>query len=170
MPESDYKLMKDANFDLILPGVESGSESVRKHMGKMFSNNDLVFFLVNMQKYQLQAVFLFIIGYITETEDDFLKTLDLITLLHTKYPDVVRTIAMGEQLFILPGSPLSDRRADFDVFDHTYWEMNGNTKQIREERNTRLIKHANSLNIQTVCRKASEGDIVLKYTDDGEIS
>lgn len=165
MPESDYKLMKDANFDLVLPGVESGSESVRKHMGKMFSNNDLVFFLDNMKKYQLRALFLFIIGYITETEDDFAETLDLITLLYTTYPDVVPTIAMGEQLFILPGSPLYDRRADFDVFDHTYWEINGNTKQIREDRNSRLIAHANTLNIKTVCRKASEGDIVLKYKD-----
>lgn len=163
MPESDYKLMKEANFKLVLPGVESGSEKVRKHMGKMFSNKDLIFFLDNMQKYSMKAIFLFIIGYITETEEDFQETLNLITLLSEKYPDVVPTIAMGEQLFILPGSPLYEQKEIFDIFDHTYWEANGNTKSIREDRNNRLLKHAKSANIKSVCRKASEGDITLKY-------
>ena len=166
MPEEDYKLMADANFKVVLPGVESGSESVRQHMGKMFSNDDLIFFMNNMQKYNLKAVFLFIIGYITETEEDFQETLDLITLINTKYADVVPTIAMGEQLFILPGSPLSDKHFDFDVFDHTYWEINGNTKTVREDRNARLIEHTNNMNINTVCRKASEGNTVLKYKGD----
>jgi len=163
MPESDYKLMKDAGFHLVLPGVESGSERVRRHMGKMFTNDDLRFFMDNMQENGLKALFLFIIGYITETEEDFQETLDLITLIHTKYADVVPTIAMGEQLFVLPGSPLYDRREDFDVFDHTYWEMNGNTKSVRENRNNRLLSHAAEMNINAVCRKASEGSTVLKY-------
>ena len=109
---------------------------------------------------------MFIIGYITETEEDFQETLDLITLINTKYADVVPTIAMGEQLFILPGSPLSDKHFDFDVFDHTYWEINGNTKTVREDRNARLIEHTNNMNINTVCRKASEGNTVLKYKGD----
>lgn len=163
MIENDYKLMKEANFHLVLPGVESGSEQVRAHMGKIFSNQDLEFFLDNMQKYQMKALFLFIIGYITETEEDFQETLNLITLINTKYPNVVPTIAMGEQLFVLPGSPLYDRKNEFDVFDHTYWVINGNTKAIREDRNNRLIEHATKMNIRAVCRKASEGDTVLKY-------
>jgi len=163
MPESDYKLMKEANFNLVLPGVESGSEKVRKHMGKMFSNKDLIFFLDNMQKYQIKAIFLFIIGYITETEEDFQETLDLITLLSEKYADVVPTIATGEQLFILPGSPLYEQKDIFEIFDHTHWEANGNTKTVREDRNKRLLEHARAANIKSVCRKASEGSITLKY-------
>lgn len=165
MPEEDYKLMSEANFKVVLPGVESGSEKVRAHMGKIFSNDDLTFFLDNMQKYKMQALFLFIIGYITETEEDFQETLDLITLINTKYKDVVPAIAMGEQLFILPGTTLHNMESEFDVFDHTHWEINGITKKIREQRNHRLIDHANKMDITTYARKASEGDTVLKYQD-----
>lgn len=82
MPASDYVLLKEANFETLLPGVESGSEKVREHMGKMFSNSDLYFFLDNMQKNNLKALFLFIVGYINETEEDFQETLDLITLIN----------------------------------------------------------------------------------------
>lgn len=162
MPASDYELLAKANFKTLLPGVESGSEKVREHMGKIFSNDDLLFFMDNMQKNNLQALFLFIIGYITETEKDFQETLDLITLINTKYPDVVPAIAMGEQLFVLPGTQLYDMEEHFDVFDHTHWEMNGITKNVREDRNRRLIDHATELNITAYARKASEGDTVLK--------
>lgn len=164
MPASDYVLLKEANFETLLPGVESGSEKVREHMGKIFSNADLKFFLDNMQKNRLKALFLFIVGYINETEDDFQETLDLITLINEKYPDVVPAIAMGEQLFVLPGTQLYEMKEQFDVFDHTHWEMNGITKSIRANRNRRLIDHATNLNITAYARKASEGDTVLKYS------
>ena len=69
---------------------------------------------------------------------------------------------MGEQLFVLPGTQLYDMEEHFDVFDHTHWEMNGITKNVREDRNRRLIDHATELNITAYARKASEGDTVLK--------
>lgn len=162
MPASDYDLMKEAGFTTLIPGVESGSFEVRKHMGKDFTDDDLEFFLEHMGRVRLRGLFLFIVGYITETEEDFQKTLDLISHIHANHPTVVDTVAFGEQLFILEHTPLSDMKEQFDVFDHTHWEMNGITREIRVDRQERLIAHAKEMSINPVCRKGPEGDVTIK--------
>ena len=40
MPDRDYDLMRTAGCKLVQIGVESGSERVREHMRKKFTNDD----------------------------------------------------------------------------------------------------------------------------------
>lgn len=77
--DHDYEMMNAAGFTILEAGVESGSESVRWHMGKKFTNEDIDVFMERIKKYNLKVVFMLIVGYPTETEEDFRATLDMLT-------------------------------------------------------------------------------------------
>jgi len=71
MPAQDYALASAAGMNGVAIGIESLSESVRDHMKKGFSNLDLDFTLEQMHKNNMNCYFLMIVGYPTETEQDF---------------------------------------------------------------------------------------------------
>ena len=75
MTEDDWRLTKLAGAVNLAIGVESGSESVRDHMKKQFSNKDLDEFVEHAYLNKINLEFLMIIGYPTETEEDFKDTL-----------------------------------------------------------------------------------------------
>ena len=77
MTEEDWRLTKLSGAQSLSIGVESGSESVRDHMKKQFSNKDLDEFMEQAYKNQVKLRFLMIIGYPTETIKDFNDTLDM---------------------------------------------------------------------------------------------
>ena len=74
MTEDDWQLSKLAGADNLAVGVESGSEAVRDHMKKQFSNQDLDEFMEQAYKHNINLEFLMIIGYPTETQTDFQDT------------------------------------------------------------------------------------------------
>ena len=86
-------------------GVETGSECVRNHMNKKFSNADLDYTLEMLNQYNITCVFLIIVGYPTETEEDFQQTLDMFTR-YKKYRHIINNVIIGSTLSILPGTPL----------------------------------------------------------------
>lgn len=71
MPASDYELASRAGMNGVAMGVESLSESVRDHMKKGFTDADLDFTLKQMHRNNMNCYFLMIVGYPTETEQDF---------------------------------------------------------------------------------------------------
>lgn len=78
LPKNYYPLIKSSGGHNITMGVESGSESVRKHMKKYFSNKDLDDEIEQFSKHGIKVGFFIIIGYPTETEEDFKDTLRMI--------------------------------------------------------------------------------------------
>jgi hypothetical protein len=78
MPESLWADMAAAGCTDINIGIESGSEKVREHMKKKFSNEDMFYTFEMATKYGIQVVFNIIVGYPTETEEDFDDTLLLL--------------------------------------------------------------------------------------------
>jgi hypothetical protein len=78
MPEDDFYLMRNGGCSRVSIGIESGSESVRNHMKKQFSNRDLHYTVNELLKNDIQQVWNIIVGYPTETEQDWQETLDLI--------------------------------------------------------------------------------------------
>lgn len=78
MPEEDYKLMADSGCLEAVIGVESFSESVRWHMGKKFTNDDIWFAFEMLDKYNIRNQILMLIGYATETEEDHQQNLKCI--------------------------------------------------------------------------------------------
>ena len=109
MPPEDFKKMADSGAGTLLIGVESGSPSVRDHMKKGYSDEDLHYSLGEIFKNNIKVRFLMIIGYPTETKDDFQQTLDFFDR-YAEYgrSGLVEEINLGLTLNLLPNTPLYD--------------------------------------------------------------
>lgn len=114
MTERLWELTAASGGERLYLGIESLSESVRNHMRKKFSNNDIKFSLEAMKKYGIKCSFLMIIGYITDTDETIQETLDAFTEL-APYADVIDHVSMGTTLGILPGTPLEKMSEDEGV-------------------------------------------------------
>lgn len=69
-PEEFWKKIKQSNGSLML-GVESVVEQVRVSLGKNFTNDDIDYHLEMAKKYSVSILLLLIVGYPTETRQDF---------------------------------------------------------------------------------------------------
>lgn len=78
MAEEDFELAARAGCAQWSIGIESGSERVRYDMKKKFSNDDIRWGATNLHKYNIRQTWLFMVGYPTETEEDFNETVELI--------------------------------------------------------------------------------------------
>lgn len=105
--EQDFENMANAGGIDLVVGIESFSESVRFHMGKKFTNEDIDFHLYCCGKYGIKNTFLMQCGYPTETLDDH-KTNILYLHRYKKYSQtrVIKMIRWGYTTLILPSSPL----------------------------------------------------------------
>jgi len=138
----DKKTFKEHDFDNLANsgctgltiGIESGSESVRHHMKKKFSNEDLDWFIHNIGKRKIKMKFLLIVGYPTETEEDFEQTLDMIR----RYKEYASTTQISPHMMrIDEHTPLDmDHRDLYDEFGFEW--INDNSDY--DERYRRLLK------------------------------
>lgn len=69
-PEELWDLMAKTNAKLLL-GIESVIQHVRWDLGKKFTNQDIDFHLEMAKKYRVPLVLLIIVGYPTETREDY---------------------------------------------------------------------------------------------------
>lgn len=107
--DRDWQNLRDSGVKSLFIGIESGSESVRNHMKKKFSNADIDHAMEKIQFYGIRCTWLLIIGYPTETEEDFEQTLDLLRRYqHMGLDRTIDTVALGTTLGIMSGSPLYD--------------------------------------------------------------
>lgn len=72
-PEVLWQKIKRSNGHLQL-GIESVVEKVRVNLGKNFRNEDIDYHLEMAKKYQVPLLLLLIVGYPTETQQDFAYT------------------------------------------------------------------------------------------------
>ena len=116
MPPEDFKKMADSGAGTLLIGVESGSPSVRQHMQKGYSDEDLHYSLGEIFKNNIKVRFLMIIGYPTETEQDFQQTLDFFDR-YAEYGrnGLVEEVNLGLTLNLLPNTPLYDNAEKFGL-------------------------------------------------------
>ncbi len=75
MDERIFYKMKEAGCINLFIGLETGSDSLLKKMGKSFSLQDAIKFFDKLNKANLHYELSFIIGYPDETEDEFEETL-----------------------------------------------------------------------------------------------
>ena len=71
MTPEDFDMAARSGCDNLCWGVESGSESVRAHMQKGFSNDDLNYCMEQIHRVGMRCYFFIIVGYPTETDKDF---------------------------------------------------------------------------------------------------
>jgi radical SAM superfamily enzyme YgiQ (UPF0313 family) len=104
MKEEDWKTMAESGAILLLVGIESFVEHIRYHIKKKFSNKDLDYGLRMAKKYGIDLSLLTIVGYVTETQEDFDQQLQWIRN-NSHYANApIKNIQMGSGLAILPGT------------------------------------------------------------------
>jgi radical SAM superfamily enzyme YgiQ (UPF0313 family) len=137
--EQDWLNLRDSGVQSLFIGIESGSEAVRDHMGKKFSNDDIDHVMHKLQRYGVQCTWLLIIGYPSETREDFDMTLNMLRKYQSMALDrTINTVALGSTLTILEGSPLADMKDELNIQsviqDHyggVYWETDANNFRLR---------------------------------------
>lgn len=141
MDEEAYALMAEAGLQFVSIGVESGSEKVRDDMKKMFNDEAMDFTFRMCAKYGIEMAWLMMVGYPTEDEAEFQKTLDMLDKYNwINEEKLVRSVALGPTLDIVPGSPLFWNQKElgitWDKNDH--WVYKDNTREVRIRRWLRL--------------------------------
>jgi radical SAM superfamily enzyme YgiQ (UPF0313 family) len=151
--EQYWKSIAESGGRALAIGVETGSDAVRQHMNKRFTNADLNYTMEMLDRYGITCQFLMIVGYPTETEEDFQATLDMFTQ-YKKYAHVIQNINIGNTLGILPGTPLFRTAAEYNIVLDKYennWEALDNpelTLERRLQRRTELKQHVVNLGYQ----------------------
>ena len=84
LPKDYYPLIKSSGGFGLTVGVETGSDAVRAHMKKNFTNADLDAEMEQFSKHGISCGFFILIGYPTETLEDFNDTLRMFKR-YTKY-------------------------------------------------------------------------------------
>ena len=115
-----FDLMKASGAGTMLVGVESGSEAVRKHMKKGFKQADLDYCMEQFDRCGIRTRFLMVVGYPTETEEDFQETLDMFTK-YKPYCDrgIIEEVQLGITLNLLPNTPLTDNKEKYGIVQNT---------------------------------------------------
>ena len=143
--EETYKLIKESNCVCLSPGIESGSEKIRFDMNKKIRDEDVDFFLKQCRKHKINVSICFIVGYYTETEEDFTKTLDLLTKYSSFTKDVDITISVVQGFGLQVGSYDYDNWKELGIKSFksfNQWTYKDNTPEVRLERLTRFKEHA----------------------------
>jgi radical SAM superfamily enzyme YgiQ (UPF0313 family) len=114
--DEDFKLLKDSGCYTLATGLESYSEQVRHHLGKNFNNDDIRYYLEKCQEYDIKNFIMFIVGYPTETEDDFQKTLSFFEeYAHLADDNTITGVQLGHTMIWIPGAPISEMEKDLEI-------------------------------------------------------
>lgn len=158
MSEEVYELMYKAGLRFVSIGVESGSETVRNDMKKMFDDDAMDFTFRMCEKYNIEMAWLLLVGYPTETEEEFQKTLDMLDKYNwINKKGLVRSVALGPTLDIVPGSPLYWNQKEMGITwdENKHWVYKDNTREVRIRRWLRLKEKCLDLEYPVV-EKATE--------------
>lgn len=116
MTEEQYRTMAAAGWNVLIPGVESGSERVRFHMGKDFTNKDLDWHFYQCAKWGMQNVCLMFVGYPDEKIEDHQENINFLYK-YEKYmhSGTILMIRWGYTGSIDIGSKLSVKDLNFNI-------------------------------------------------------
>lgn len=160
-----FSLMKEAGYTKPTIGIESGSEKVRRELGKYFSNDSIKYHLENMNKVGLKMVPLFFVGFPTETDEDFQQSVDILDLF-AQYPKVVDLVHMDHPMHVIEGTPVAMDHARFDIINVTnsfIWESKHSNYKKRIERFFIFLNRAIELNLY---KKPTVSDKAYTMIDD----
>lgn len=123
-PESDYELMKASGCKSLDVGIESFSQSVRWHMGKKFTDDDMFFCLEMLNKYRIHHSLLMIVGYPTETEADHQRTLEVLDIMRERgwTNNGLVYFSFANTLMLDPGQTLWEQVKDGLTLYNNEWD------------------------------------------------
>ncbi len=125
MKPADFKAMYEAGADTMVIGVETGSDRVRAHMQKGFTSADLDYNMEQYSKNRIQVYLLIIVGFPTETQEDFQDTLDMLSRYQRYVADgTIIGVNLGTTLTIEQGTAMYNQPETLRIVG-----INGNRPQ-----------------------------------------
>jgi radical SAM superfamily enzyme YgiQ (UPF0313 family) len=146
-----WQLIAESGGNSLAIGVETGSDRVRTHMNKRFTNKDLDYTMARLDQYNITSVFLMIVGYPTETDEDFEDTLEMFTRYQSYANRIIRNVSIGSTLAILPGTPLyhqaDELGIELDKYENNWISLDNPelTLPKRLQRRQQLFDHLTAL-------------------------
>ena len=126
--QQDFDNLENSGCTHLTMGLESGSESVRNHMRKKFSNSDIDYFVNNLGERNITMKFLLIVGYPTETEEDFEMTLKMLR----KYGKYSHLISVSPHMMLTyKNTPLDLEHRELYDEDGFHWKNDISNYDIR---------------------------------------
>lgn len=144
MTPAMFNIMRDSGASTMLIGVESGSSAVRDHMKKGFTQEDLDYCMEQFSRTGIKTRFLMIVGYPTETQQDFQDSIDMFTR-YKPYQEngTIEEVNLGLTLNLLPNTPLYNNKVDYNIMqDNNHindWVCTSNPSLDYKERLRRRI-------------------------------
>ena len=162
MPEEDFVIAKEAGCARWTVGVESGSERIRFDMKKDVTDQDQEHCIINLHKNNIVQTWLLIVGYPTETEQDYLLTEDMLKRYAYLNKNGAIKLGITATFQLLHNSPLIQNQEyvkkyglNYDVassnLSRYFWTADINPENIfpvRADRFVRLVTLAQSLGYQ----------------------
>jgi Radical SAM superfamily len=112
----DFELMARGGAETMVIGVETGSDQVRIDMKKGFTNEDLDYNMSQYSKHKMQVYLLLIVGFPTETKQDFQDTLDMLTRYQRFVADgTIIGVNLGTTLTIEEGTDLYNNPTTLNI-------------------------------------------------------
>lgn len=138
MPKEMWDKLKAAGLVEIIIGIESGSQKVRNEMKKGVTESDIEYTFQQCKRTGIKVVPLMMVGYPTETDEDFEDNLKFWER-YEQYSDTVSVTSLGTTTRVLKNTPLETRYRDEMWFDDLgHWVYKDNNMQKRIERWIRM--------------------------------
>jgi Radical SAM superfamily len=113
--DDDWRLTSEGGGRGLAVGIETLSDTVRKKLGKNFTNDDIDYAFQSAQKYgKIKFALLFLTGHVYETDQDHEFELQWWPK-QVKYKDVIETVNTGSPLGILKNTPLDKNFAQLGL-------------------------------------------------------
>jgi radical SAM superfamily enzyme YgiQ (UPF0313 family) len=170
MTANDYDILKQSGYSRAIIGVESGSTIVREHMTKTFTDQDLFTMLKELVQRNIDIDILMMVGYPTETEEDFQMSLQMIQTIHDQIkmnPEYTGTynITVNNPAVIIHSTPLHQWATNNNIelklnpdnvlsYD---WEYGENTEQVRIQRYLKFDDTVKELQLEGAARWLTNG-------------
>jgi radical SAM superfamily enzyme YgiQ (UPF0313 family) len=147
MKKEDFKLLRESGLYYLCVGVESASERIRIEMGKSFTNKELDHYLFSLKENGISVRVSLIVGWFTETEEEFQETLDFLS--YAAKHKIIDKVALGGTLStgrahrsIAPWVRMyKDYNHLLEWDEHDNWIYKDNSMGVRIKRWVRLKEH-----------------------------
>ena len=178
MPPEIFDVMKRAGAGVMLTGIESGSQEVRDHMKKGFTQEQLDYCMEQFSRVGIKVRMLMVVGYPTETADDFKETLDLFDKYLPYCKDgTVDEVNLGLTLNLLINTPLYNNKDAYGIIQEenhiNNWICVSNpTLDYKERLRRRIIlqEHIESLGYKVFENKNYTKQLFLAWSEVSKLS
>ena len=150
--KEDFRMLVDSGCSTLATGIESYSESVRRELSKSFSNDDIRWFFSQCQTYGISLFIMMVIGYPTETEQDFQDTLSFFDEFeHLADDNTITGVQLGHTMILIPGTPAWKKAQQYgityqqslpNVSKNNTWQNENSNLKVRMKRRLLAQKKA----------------------------